>query len=609
MRFLTEIRERRLVPLMGAYIVTGFVALEAIDQLVSYEFVAEVAYPITLVLYMFGIPSSLIFAWFHGAPGRQYGPKAEVIAQSTLAVIAIAVSVVVYKDQTAGAGLAAGSGLSATRIAVLYFEDLSDGELAPVADGVTEALIDRLGEVRSLDVISRNGVLPYRNLGLRPDSVARALGAGTVIEGSVEQRGDQIRITTRLVDGLSGAAIERALSEIPAGDFLSARDSVTESVSRLLRERLGEEIQLREFQSGTSSADAWALVQRAERLRTDAEDAFEAGGDITASLETFRQVDTLLAAAEAIDPAWVQPKAARAHAAYRRAWFSAGQGDIEAATLGIEVGVEHANRALAIDPDNAPALEHRGTLNLFRAAATGPAPEEMQRLMSVARTDLEAAVRQDPSLATAHAMLSFMFAGMADNVSAVLSARRALEEDAYLRGADRIYDRLFYAQYELEQFRDASQWCDEGNRRFGDNYRFAECRLWLMATPSGEPDVDAAWQWLARLDSLSPESLRPFKHGVGRIMVAGVLRKASLPDSASNVLAAVNHSEEVDPQRQLFVYEAAIRASTGDPDGALEALRRWAAATPGSTLGPGAELHWWWRELRSRPEFQAFVRR
>jgi tetratricopeptide (TPR) repeat protein len=282
---------------------------------------------------------------------------------------------------------------------------------------------------------------------------------------------------------------------------------------------------------------------------------------------------------------------------------------MDASRAFIEQGLSHAGRALAMTPRDAWALEQRGTLKMFEAVAMSPSPDELPRLMTEARADLEAAVREDPSLATAYASLSFLFTGAGDNVQSVLSARRALEEDAYLRGADRIYDRLVYAQYELEQFRDAATWCDEGRRRFPDNYRFAECELWLMAAPPGEPDVDDAWRLLARLDSLAPESLRAFKRGVGQVMVAGVLRKAALPDSANAVFGRVDHGESVDPQRQLRVYEAAIRATTGDRDGAVEALRRWVAATPGGTLGPTGELHWWWRDLRTMPEFQQFVSR
>ncbi len=608
MRLLKEIKERRLIPFAAAYLVTGFVALEAVDQLISYGMLPEVAYPVTLVLYLFGIPASFIFAWFHGAPGRQYAPRLEVVLQSGLAVVAVVTTVYVYRSQSVRLDFAAESGLPQTSVAVLYFEDLS-GDLTPVADGITEALIEQLEQVRSLDVISRNGVLPFRGASTRRDSIARALSVGTLIEGSVQQRGDRLVINTRLVDGFTGVDIDRASVEMPAGQFLEARDSVADGVSRLLRQRLGEEVRVRELRAGTSSPEAWALAQRASRLIDDAEDSFERGNPIVASRESLRQADSLLALASVVDDDWIRPVATRAHVAYRRAWFAASDGDLDSARIRIDEGVGHANRALAMNDRDPVALEQRGTLKMFEAVAMAPPPDQLVRLMTEARTDLEAAVREQPSLASAYASLSFLFTGAGDHVQSVLSARRALEEDAWLRGADRIYDRLVYAQYELEQFRDARYWCDEGRRRFPNNYRFAECQLWLLAAPPSEPDVDAAWRQLARLDSLAPGSLRDFKRGVGQIMVAGVLRKAQLADSAEAVLSRVDHSESVDPQRQLHVYEAGIRASTGDREGALEALRRWVAATPGGTLGPTAELHWWWRDLRTVPEFETFVSR
>jgi len=63
------------------------------------------------------------------------------------------------------------------------------------------------------------------------------------------------------------------------------------------------------------------------------------------------------------------------------------------------------------------------------------------------------------------------------------------------------------------------------------------------------------------------------------------------------------------PTDPLACYVPIIRASTGDADGALAALRRWVAATPCGTLGPTGALNWWWTDRRVRPELQQFVSR
>jgi TolB-like protein len=609
-----QVKQRRITQIVIAYLAGGWMVLAVVDQVVDREVLPPLVYEVALTIYLFGIAAALVIGWYHGEKGEQKAPPAEIAALVMIGVACIGASTQVVRRSLAesvSVATLADAGVDLKRVAVLYFDDLSpDSDLAPVADGITEALIDELSQVRSLDVISKNGVLPYRHQDVRSDSVARVLGTGTIIEGSVDRRGRQLRLTTRLVDGLSGADIERSVVDIPEGQFLVARDSVAGSVSRLLRQRLGEEVQLRELRAGTSSSDAWALAQRAERLRTDAEDNFDAGGEAAVSVADYQQADSLLGLAERADPSWVQPVAARARAAYRLGWFAAVQGDLDVARREVDVGMGHANRALSMDPHNAVALEQRGTLESFAAAATASSREDMEDLLKRARADLEAAVQADPTLATAHDMLSFIAAGQGDNVQAIVSATRALEEDAYLRGAYRVYNRLFLAQYESERFDQARTWCENGRTRFPDNYQFIECQLWLMASPKTAATPDSAWAVAARLDSLTPEALRDFEREVGETVVAGVLRKASLADSADHVLARVDHSETIDAQQQLYVYEAAIRATTGEPkdlDGAMAALRRWAAATPGSTLGPTAELNWWWRDLRTRPDFQQFV--
>ncbi len=73
-------------------------------------------------------------------------------------------------------------------IAVLYFQQRYPRDsLSYLADGLTEELIHQLSRVPTLRVISQNGVGPYRHTNVSPDSVARALKVGTLVQGTVAQ--------------------------------------------------------------------------------------------------------------------------------------------------------------------------------------------------------------------------------------------------------------------------------------------------------------------------------------------------------------------------------------------------------------------------------------
>src|SRR5256886_5387119 len=164
-------------------------------------------------------------------------------------------------DLTSGAP---GGGLDPRHVAVLYLEDLSPKhDLAYLADGLTETLIADLKRA-GLDVVSKNGVARYRGTEIPPDSVARALSAGTLVRGALEESGGRYRVSVRLIEGSSGADFRRGSFEVPKGNLLSIRDSLAGDVADFLRQRLREEVRLREEEAGTRSPEAWALVQQAE---------------------------------------------------------------------------------------------------------------------------------------------------------------------------------------------------------------------------------------------------------------------------------------------------------------------------------------------------------
>ncbi len=86
-------------------------------------------------------------------------------------------------------------------IAVLpMVSDSQDGDLEWFTNGMTDALITDLAQVSNLRVISRNSVMRYRGTDKSAGEIAQELQVAYVVDGSVNKSGDQVRISTRLVD-------------------------------------------------------------------------------------------------------------------------------------------------------------------------------------------------------------------------------------------------------------------------------------------------------------------------------------------------------------------------------------------------------------------------
>lgn len=159
-----------------------------------------------------------------------------------------------------GADSAESATLDPTRLAVLYFHDQSEsGDLGHLADGFTETLIHELGGVEGLRVVSQYGVRPFDGADFPIDSVARALEAGTIIDGAVSRSGDSLRVQVQLLDATDMTQIASFTEVRPWSEMFSLQDEITADVSTALRQRLGHEFELRERRRATESVAASAM--------------------------------------------------------------------------------------------------------------------------------------------------------------------------------------------------------------------------------------------------------------------------------------------------------------------------------------------------------------
>jgi serine/threonine-protein kinase len=299
----------------------------------------------------------------------------------------------------------------------------------------------------------------------------------------------------------------------------------------------------------------------------------------------------------------------RAAIAYRRSRLVGAGPPLQAARW-IDSGLSHVSRALQLDRQNARALELRGTLRYWKwVLHLEPDTRQADQLLKDAERDLREAVRLAPSLASAWSTLSHLDYQKNDITQAKIDAQRAYEADAYLRVADLVVWRLFSASYSLEQSQDAIRWCEEGQRRFPKDARFTQCQLWVMTLRDVDPDTPRAWQLVQRLADLAPEGQSKFDSLEAQILVAGVLARAGLGDSARHVLARSRADPEIDRERALAPYQAFVRLLLGDREEALELLKEHVAANPEHRVGFATSYHWWWRDLRDDPRFRDLVGR
>jgi DNA-binding SARP family transcriptional activator/TolB-like protein/tetratricopeptide (TPR) repeat protein len=474
--------------------------------------------------------------------------------------------------------------LDPRRIAVLYLDDDSPGgELQYLANGLTEMLIHELSQVEALDVVSRNGVKPYRQGTVTFDSMVAQLRVGTVVEGSVQRSGDSVRVVVQMIDASTHSHLESRVIVRALGDVLALERAVSEEVGGFLRRRMGAQVRLRQARQETRSGPALELVLRGEQVYADAVALHQSpdSADVVSAFQLLHEADALLARAEAEDPRWVRPVVGRA-------WVSASEATWRedlARGPALDSAEARANRVLARQPDNARALEARGWARWIRSRAPGA---QADSLLQESERDLRAAVAAEPSLASAWGALSFVLILRGRMAESDLAAQRALELDAWLENADQLLERRYFSALFLGDYRGAADACERGRRAFPRKPRFVECRLTLMRQdPSRAQDTALAWRLVAELERLDPPGRaaaagRAYDPVFRRMIAAAVSARAGDTARARAELARARVDAAVDPDARVSLIpdEAYLLYLLGDRAAAVERMRVYLAQRP-----------------------------
>ncbi len=120
-------------------------------------------------------------------------------------------------------------------VVVLPLVDMSlEQNEQSMCDGLTEELSNWLAHIPTLRVVARTSAFAFKGKNTDVREIARQLGATHVLEGSLRRSGQQLRITTQLIEAATGLHIWSKSFDLPIGDIFLIEDTVSRSVAEAL---------------------------------------------------------------------------------------------------------------------------------------------------------------------------------------------------------------------------------------------------------------------------------------------------------------------------------------------------------------------------------------
>src|SRR3954471_11093159 len=212
--FFAELKRRNVIRAAILYLGGVWALAQGISQLGPSVGAPEWTTRWVLVAAAIGFPFWIAFAWFYEFTPEGLKRESEIApdnstAHSTgrtldkwiIAVLALALVLLLtnqFVRRDANSGLTAN--IPEKSIAVLPFENLSsEKDNAYFAEGIQDEILTRLSKIAALKVISRTSTQHYQSAPANLPQIARELGVANVLEGTVQKRGDSVRVIVQLI--------------------------------------------------------------------------------------------------------------------------------------------------------------------------------------------------------------------------------------------------------------------------------------------------------------------------------------------------------------------------------------------------------------------------
>ena len=380
MSLFNELKRRNVFKVAIAYVVMAWLVMQVTDVVLNHITAPGWIFQVLMLFLAIGLPFAVFFAWAFELTPEGLKREAEVdrtqsithvtskrLDYAIIALLVLAIGLFVAdRFLPVGAGLARDSrtqeaasdnraqgallqegtepepviAVDEKSIAVLPFVDMSpDKDQEYMSDGLAEELLNLLAKVPNLRVIARTSSFAFKGKEVDIAEIAKKLNVAHVLEGSVRKSGNQVRITAQLIRASDSSHLWSETYDRSLDDVFAIQDEISAAVVEQLKiTLLGAAPKAKE-----TDPKAYALFLQARQLSHQLTPA-AAGQSILLNEQVL-----------AIDPG------------YAAAWVGLAQNYTFQASNGLRpigegypLAREAANKALAIDADNALAFNMLG---------------------------------------------------------------------------------------------------------------------------------------------------------------------------------------------------------------------------------------------------------
>jgi adenylate cyclase len=216
-RFYGELKRRRVIRAGMFYAIGGWLLLQIGE--VTFEPLEMPAWAMRSLIYtvVACFPIALVVAWFfnltwQGFKRDTFGLQALTGEHGSFAPPMIHVGT--------------------PSIAVLPFTDMSEeNDQGYFCEGVAEAILNALTQVKNLHVASRTSSFQFQNKGGDIRSIGRQLSVNTVLEGSVQKSRDRLRITAELINVEDGYHLWSKQFDAGLKDIFEIQDEIAQCIA------------------------------------------------------------------------------------------------------------------------------------------------------------------------------------------------------------------------------------------------------------------------------------------------------------------------------------------------------------------------------------------